>query len=290
MSISFFASLTGCKYIHLYAFLKGRQKAISPKDAEMILAALGGDLPDGIEKPLIAQFRRPCSRVKNPKKRVRRGRKNPELNPDPNRWVNQRRRLGVHVDYPSPPTDLPLSEFSGFSVWKTIELGLYPSWRTMRTEIQNKRCVSMEYWPDFILRDLRLCTSRVHLDLVVVTPQELGFSEEDLRNPPSHDDWIMPPNICQRGKQFGLGVCPPEIAYHLLLEHGDKIEGKRMLAMDPITTIGNTMGFSIEKHSSRIYLSTYDARFGPIYKPDSQWIFVDLRSIAPKYLREVYIG
>ena len=267
----------GCKYSLISAFVTGLQKSIDLEVASKIIQFFGGSLPVGVEPPID-----PSLHTRGP-------------NRDRKAWIRLQHR--VQIIYPQAPTEYSSMISSSdsrakFPVWKTVEIGNCVSGDELFTKLDESDAVVMPSDVDCVIPEIKVNAHKLNIDLVIATPEMLGFSLDwPPRNFDDRSQLATLTNICKRGAMFGLGVCPPEIAGQLLRQYDALAEDEVLdIAMEPILFDGEEKRFKL-----KFLLSLYN-RLGLVqahstneyHQPQSRWIFVDLRGMAPSQIRELY--
>ena len=110
-----------------------------------------------------------------------------------------------------------------WTVWKRIQIGNHKTIQSLKNAIYLNGC-EIETSAGTILATMPLRTSIDSLDLVLVTPAELGISK-----PSTYQD------IIRAGCERGLKLNPAEAAIQLRLQYTDQQVGQRLhMAMDAI--------------------------------------------------------
>ena len=108
-------------------------------------------------------------------------------------------------------------------IFKTITLGVHKSAKAYREALSNDGFPISE-WASNALNKIRVSQSKIYLDLVAPSVEELGFREFPRLN-----------QIYAMGKKFGFELCPPEVGPALCLARPDQpYRGWLWIAMKPI--------------------------------------------------------
>jgi len=113
-------------------------------------------------------------------------------------------------------------------VWKTITLGEFANSFTLRNALDAAGCGIGDLAEEILGRPaFTLSSTQTDVDLVVVSPAELGLSGESAS--------LI--DIYSRAEQFGLGLAPAEVGPALRLHYFDQPLGEFLhVGMKPITT------------------------------------------------------
>lgn len=115
------------------------------------------------------------------------------------------------------------SKQSSFPVWKCIRLGQFSSALEYRMALAANG-VKLEAYANRILNTIQISTEQVDLDLVLLTPTDLGFVEF-----PKYKEF------CEKALELGYGFCPAEVGPALRLEYRDQgVNESIQIAMEPI--------------------------------------------------------
>lgn len=108
--------------------------------------------------------------------------------------------------------------------WKTIKLGTEKSAKDLKKALERGKYPIGTY-AEQILKKVVVAESETELDLVIVTPRELGFTENTRRDA-----------IYERAQELGLQLCPNEVGPQLRLQYGDQPLNEWMvIGMEPLT-------------------------------------------------------
>lgn len=117
-----------------------------------------------------------------------------------------------------------MDTISHFPTWKTITIGTYTNVNVLKKAILNSD-FRIGSWADDVLKssNFTLAPKKKEIDLVRITPQDLGFQDGAYRV-----------NIYKRALGFGLELCPLEVGPQLRLQYTDqpKLESLQ-IGMEP---------------------------------------------------------
>lgn len=140
-----------------------------------------------------------------------------------------------------------------FKIWKTVECGTGFKESKDILKLLEKKKFRIGASAGYRLGENRLAvaTGKIELDLVLLDFKALG-----LKKGASYEQ------ICARGKEFGLDLCPEEVGPQLRLQHTQQKKDEYIvLAMKPFTgfmDIGtHVFRLSLDEHG--LWLSTHDA-------------------------------
>jgi hypothetical protein len=125
-------------------------------------------------------------------------------------------------DDPRPST---IQTAADIHVWKTLTLGTYREFPTLRVALDQAGCAVGDD-VDAMLDSgaFPLARTPVAIDLVVVSVAQLGFPRDASRAA-----------IFARAKELGLQLCPPEVGPLLRLQYVDQPIGELLrIAMEPV--------------------------------------------------------
>ncbi|MBI4117208.1 MAG: hypothetical protein HY451_00745 [Parcubacteria group bacterium] len=126
-----------------------------------------------------------------------------------------------------------------FAVWKTVKLGVHKTPDAYEKAIEAAGFRTNEYALK-ILKKISVSQTEIELDLVVVTPADLG-----LKNPTYQQ-------ICDRAVESGLEKCPREVGPVLRIDYPDQPYGEWLLvAMEPEAGSDGILGVFRVGHGDR---------------------------------------
>lgn len=146
------------------------------------------------------------------------------------------------------PVQKPVVASRDFPVWKTVKLGTgLKTADDFRKAFATQGC-KISNWANDILGKPAFMASETEIeaDLVRVSVAELGFKKGA-----RYDE------ICARGKEFGLGLCPNEVGPQLRLQYPDQPPDERLIvAMEPISGSDGDPGvWDVGRCESGLWLS-----------------------------------
>ncbi|MBV8510947.1 MAG: hypothetical protein JOZ94_00280 [Xanthobacteraceae bacterium] len=165
---------------------------------------------------------------------------------------------------PTSAADIP--------IWKTIALGEYRDVSSLRSAFDNSPChvrigVSVD---EAIGRPtFPFAQSKVELDLVVVSVDELGFPE----------DGASLEAIYARALSIGLDLCPPDLGPALRLNYLDQPRGEFLhIAMRPVALYNRDLiDFSLGNDGASLLIFGGDARSQLVLPGLVRFVFVQSR-------------
>ncbi len=163
-------------------------------------------------------------------------------------------------------------------VWKTVDTGLYKSVESLRAALEESG-TQISNWADDLLGKLELNKPRQTLDLVLKSPEDLGYP-----------DGARFEQICQAGLDRGYELCPAELGPYLREQYTEQPNGEWLvMAMEPIKdSDGNLEVFSVRRGYDGFWLSAYSGRPGLFWYAEFSFVFVrrkpDVRDQTPDYV------
>lgn len=126
---------------------------------------------------------------------------------------------------------------SHFRIWKTITIGTFPTVSAFKKALFNSG-FRIGSWANDVLEssNFTLAPQKRNIDLVRVTPKDLGFPEGAYRM-----------DIYRQALTLGLGLCPLEIGPQLRLQYIDqpKLESLQ-IGMEPqLDSVGHESEFRV---------------------------------------------
>ena len=151
-----------------------------------------------------------------------------------------------------------------FKTFMTIKLGTLKDADAIRKAIADEGG-RISDWANDILGQpaFTVATEETEMELVAPTVAELGFK-----------DGAKYSDICERAKQLGLALCPPEVGPQLRLQYKDQPKGEWLrIAMEPITdSDGYLEVFGVDHYDDVLWL---DSSYGhPVSFWDGSYRFV----------------
>lgn len=154
---------------------------------------------------------------------------------------------------------------SNFPVWKRVRLGLFQNADQYRRAIAEERGLLLSKCADTLLGKIFLSKEEVDLELVIVTPKQLGFTER-----PSLDD------LYARAYNLGLERCPHEVGFAFLLQADLEWHGIDLGVETFVNEFGETCTLAISM-SSAFCLTHNAVSFEKTYPLDWACVFVKPR-------------
>jgi len=150
-----------------------------------------------------------------------------------------------------------------FAVWKTIKLGVHRTPDAYEKAFGAAGFRISEYALK-ILKEISVSQAEIELDLVVVTPADLG-----LKNPTYQQ-------ICDRAIELGLEKCPREVGPALRLDYPDQSYGEWLrVAMEPEADSGGYLYvFGVERDDFGQWLNTYWFNLRYTWSGGGRFVFV----------------
>jgi hypothetical protein len=158
------------------------------------------------------------------------------------------------------------------AVWKRITLGRYGGVNAVREALDAARVRVGDMADEIIGRPaFSFSTIPVTVDLVVLTPADLGFA---------HDASFA--NIERRATQLGLELCPAEVGPLLRLAYLEQPVGEFVrIAMKPVTTYsGLPMTLTVANGGTGPLLISGQSSPDLEFTPKSKFVFVRPQRIA----------
>ncbi len=120
-------------------------------------------------------------------------------------------------------------------------------------------------WASDILGKMPISDTEIELDLVTATVRELGFEDGATFN-----------EICERGMELGMELCPAEVGPALRLQYQDQPKDEWLIiAMEAITdSDGGPHVFSVHRDRGGRWLYSRWSRPGHHWPPGSRFVFV----------------
>ncbi|MEK7630610.1 MAG: hypothetical protein AAB417_01075 [Patescibacteria group bacterium] len=171
-------------------------------------------------------------------------------------WIENPRALQKFLASLSPPETSP-----EFQTWKTIKLGTGLKTADDFRRVLRDSCRIGDGASDILGKPaFTVCDTEMELDLVRPSVAELGFK-----------DGATFKDICERGLEYGLKLCPAEVGPQLRLQYRDQPLGEWLIiAMKAIRySAGDLSVFSVERYDNGLWLSGYDG------SPDYFWFSLD---------------
>lgn len=166
--------------------------------------------------------------------------------------------------------DALVTSVASREVWKKLMIGppRADSVENYREHL-NKAGFRVGAWAYDIREKTPIATEPQELDLVVVTPRELGFT-----------DLTCYDEICRRAKERGYDLCPAEVALALRLSYVDQPLGERLIvAMEPLTDgEGYLRVFDVAHDGLGLWLDTDYGEPGHEWSPERRFVFVRPKS------------
>lgn len=152
-------------------------------------------------------------------------------------------------------------------IWKTIKLGTGFKTADDFRAVLKQGGFKIGEWANNILGKpvFVVDNEETEVDLVKITVAELGFKDGATRQ-----------DICQRAKELGLELCPPEVGPQLRLQYKDQPLGEWLvIAMEPITVSdGVLLVFSVEHYDGGLWLFSNDGNPDRFWDGDDRFVFL----------------
>lgn len=152
-----------------------------------------------------------------------------------------------------------------FTVWRTVKLGLHKNPKNYRVALKSSK-IMVGRWADDILGRTPCSQEQVHLDLVVMSPDDLGFKNSALYA-----------DICAKAVELGLELCPAEVGPALRLQYGGQTQSEWALfiAMEAIADrIRDRNIFRVEYNGAGQWLHTSLGHPDFVYGARNRFVFV----------------
>jgi hypothetical protein len=131
-------------------------------------------------------------------------------------------------------------------IWKTIEVGRYKTPTEYRSALKKVGCRVSDWANDILNSPSFFCSGKQRtLKLAVASVGQLGFMEG-----------AYFADICRRGAEVGLGICPAEVGPALRLTYGDQPMSECVrVAMEAIASVdGDSSIFAVERDGVELVL------------------------------------
>jgi hypothetical protein len=150
-----------------------------------------------------------------------------------------------------------------FAVWKTVKLGLHKSPKDYRAAIKSAK-MKIGDWGDDILGRISCSQVEVDIDLVVLSVGDLGFKGS-----------ARYADICSKGVELGLELCPAEVGPALRLQYGDQPRDEWLrIAMEAITDRdGDRSIFLVEHDSDVLWLGANRGHPDDVWDAGPRFVF-----------------
>ena len=152
-----------------------------------------------------------------------------------------------------------------FKVWKTIKLGTIKNADEFRKALKKAGFKISDWANDIIGKPaFTVASSEEEIQLVNLSVEELGF-----KNGAKYGD------ICARGKELGLELCPNEVGPQLRLQYKDQSKGEWLrIAMEPITASGGSLLiFHVELDDDVLWLGSGLGHSDSFWCADRRFVF-----------------
>lgn len=150
-----------------------------------------------------------------------------------------------------------------FQTFRTVKLGTHRSPKELRKALEQsgKR---ISDWAGDILNKVVVAKQKTELDIVVVSVDELGFK-----------DGARYDQICARGKEFGLELCPFEVGPQLRLQYTDQPVGEWLVvATEPLSDRdGDLLVFCVERYGVGMWLCAGCGGPGSFWYGSDRFVF-----------------
>ena len=150
------------------------------------------------------------------------------------------------------------------SIWKTITIGNIS--RDKFIPALKERNMNVSDWSaDMMKQDaFTVVKQEEQIDLVVMSVRDLGFDRATRYDA-----------ICQRAKERGLELCPPEVGPQLRLQYLDQPLGEWIvIAMEAIRDSGGDLRvFRVEHSDDGLWLYSYYGGPDDCWDPDDRFVF-----------------
>jgi len=147
--------------------------------------------------------------------------------------------------------------------WRTVRIGTYSS---MEEFLQALSSGGFRISPSAadILKKTPLAQAETEIELVLVNPRNLGFTERPRRD-----------EIYNRAQELGLDLLPAEVGPQLRLQYADQLRDELlMIGMDPIADSGRYLReFYVERDEQGHWLGAYWGLPSEVWHLDSLWVF-----------------
>ncbi len=181
-------------------------------------------------------------------------------------WIHNTTILQVLQVSATPMTEV--------RVLTTIKLGIGPKDKEGFLLKMKNANIKIDKGADQILSNplFTLTQKECEVDLVVVTPSDLGFSDKASYR-----------KIYKKAKKIGLELCPPDVGPQLQMQYIVEPMGERLIiGMVPLTDPYNCLGvFFVEHDEEGFWLESHWGDKNDLsFWPDNQLVFVRPRKSA----------
>ena len=174
------------------------------------------------------------------------------------------------MGFPAKATEQGGVMANKFPIWKVVKLGIgLKTADDFRRAFKEACCKIGESADDIIGRaDFIVSKSKKEVDLVIVSPADLGFRYNASRS-----------NIYKRALELGLELCPSELGPQLCLQTKNHPHGEYFnIAMMPIIGSNNIpRAFGVERNGKTFSLHGNNGNPETTWTIASKWIFVRRR-------------
>ncbi|OSJ09383.1 hypothetical protein BST63_35445 [Bradyrhizobium canariense] len=178
-----------------------------------------------------------------------------------------RNHLALKGDPPARGTRNSFSSAADVPLWKTIAVGTFRDLAALRSAMGALGCGVGSSAEEIIGRPgFSLSARKAEVELVVVSPAELGFEGET----------ATLQNIYARAQSLGLRLAPAEVAPQLRLQYPDQPIGEFLImAMEPIRTwAGEPVILTVANGGAGLILIGQDGQDGLDLPVTSRFVFV----------------
>jgi hypothetical protein len=150
-----------------------------------------------------------------------------------------------------------------FATWKTVKLGTHKSVKDLSKALTDGGFRIGDYAAQ-IFKKTAIAEIETHIELVLVTVAELGFTKATRRDA-----------IYDRAKELGLDLVPAEVGPQLRLQYTDQPLNEWMvMAMEPIAdSDGRLRVFFVEHDDDGQWLHALYGYPDGMWYPDDRWVF-----------------
>lgn len=149
------------------------------------------------------------------------------------------------------------------SIWKTITIGNISREKFIPTLKERGMNVSDGSADTIKQEAFSVVSQEEQIDLVVVSGRDLGFYTDTRFDA-----------ICQRAKERGLELCPPEVGPQLRLQYTDQpLDEYLVIATEGISDSGSDLSFFVVLNIHGLWLYIHCDKPDFLWDPDHRFVF-----------------
>lgn len=150
-------------------------------------------------------------------------------------------------------------------IFRTIKIGARFKTVGEYREALHKANILVDEYALPVFGDTVVGTDEQEIDLVAITPRQLGLTERSKFS-----------DISSRAQGLGLELCPIEAGLLLRLEYQDQPSGGwdwLVIAMEPVASVGRPGCLMLIKHNNILQLSSTAGDVEGFYEPETNFVF-----------------